>query len=86
MLKKLYPDHIYVEMNPLDAEPLGIEAKQKVFIASRRGQVTATVFITNTVQPGQVLSRCIIRLQTNSLSRPLIRTHGSLPTKPALFP
>jgi anaerobic selenocysteine-containing dehydrogenase len=26
VLKKLYPDHIYVEMNPLDAEPLGIEA------------------------------------------------------------
>ena len=54
VLKKLYPDHIYVEMNPLDAEPLGIEAKQKVLIASRRGQVTATVFITNTVQPGQL--------------------------------
>jgi anaerobic selenocysteine-containing dehydrogenase len=54
VLKKLYPDHIYVEMNPLDAEPLGIEASQKVRIASRRGQVTATVFITNTVQAGQL--------------------------------
>jgi assimilatory nitrate reductase catalytic subunit len=54
VLKKLYPDHIYVEMNPLDAEPLGIEANQEVLIASRRGQVTATVFITNTVQPGQL--------------------------------
>ena len=41
-------------MNPLDAEPLGIEANQKVLIASKRGQVTATVFITNTVQPGQL--------------------------------
>jgi hypothetical protein len=36
--------------------------------------------------PGSCLSRCTIRLQTNALSRPLIRTHGSLPTKPALFP
>jgi anaerobic selenocysteine-containing dehydrogenase len=54
VLKKLYPDHIYVEMNSLDAETLSIEANQKVLIASRRGQVTATAFITNTVQAGQL--------------------------------
>jgi anaerobic selenocysteine-containing dehydrogenase len=54
VLKKLYPDRIYVEMNPLDAEPLGIEANQKVIVASRRGEVTATVFITSTVQSGQL--------------------------------
>jgi anaerobic selenocysteine-containing dehydrogenase len=54
VLKKLYPDHIYVEMNPLDAEHLGIAANQKVLIASRRGEVTATVFITNMVQAGQL--------------------------------
>jgi assimilatory nitrate reductase catalytic subunit len=54
LLKKLYPEHIYVQMNPLDAEPLGIETNQKVVVASRRGQVIATVFITNTVQAGQL--------------------------------
>jgi assimilatory nitrate reductase catalytic subunit len=54
VLKKLYPDQIYVEMNPLDAEPLGIEANQKVIVASRRAEVTATVFITSTVQVGQL--------------------------------
>ena len=54
VLKKLYPDQIYVEMNPLDAEPLGIEANQKVIVASRRAEVTATVFITSTVQAGQL--------------------------------
>jgi assimilatory nitrate reductase catalytic subunit len=41
-------------MNPLDAKSLGTQANQKVLIASRRGQVTATVFITNTVQAGQL--------------------------------
>ena len=51
---QLYPEHLYVQMNPLDAEPLGIETNQKVLIASRRGQVTATVFITNTLQAGQL--------------------------------
>ena len=54
VLKKLYPDHIYVEMNPLDAEPLGIEANQKVLVASGRAEVAATVFITNTVHAGQL--------------------------------
>ena len=38
VLKKLYPDQIYVEMNPFDAEPLGIRANQKVIVASRRGR------------------------------------------------
>jgi predicted molibdopterin-dependent oxidoreductase YjgC len=54
VLKKLYPDHIYVEMNPLDAERLSIGANQKAIVASRRAKVTATVFITNTVQAGQL--------------------------------
>jgi hypothetical protein len=35
-----------------DAEPLGIETNQKVLVRSRRGQVTATVFMTNTIQAG----------------------------------
>jgi assimilatory nitrate reductase catalytic subunit len=42
MLKKLYPDHIYVEMNSLDAEPLGIEANQKVLVASKACAVSVT--------------------------------------------
>ncbi len=54
VLKKLYPQDVYAEMNPRDAERLGIEANQKVIVASRRGRVTATVFVTNTVQVGQV--------------------------------
>jgi anaerobic selenocysteine-containing dehydrogenase len=49
VLKKMYPEQVYVEMNALDAEPLGIKTNQKVLISSRRGQVTATAFITNTV-------------------------------------
>jgi assimilatory nitrate reductase catalytic subunit len=54
VLRKLYPEEIYVEMNPADAEDLGIAANEKVFVASRRAKVTATAFITNTVRRGQV--------------------------------
>jgi assimilatory nitrate reductase catalytic subunit len=54
VLRKLYPEEVYVELNPRDAEDLGISAYEKIFVASRRGKVTATAFITNTVQRGQV--------------------------------
>ncbi len=54
VLKKLYPDHVYVEINPLDAELLGIEANQKVLVASRRAEITARAFLTSTVQAGQL--------------------------------
>jgi assimilatory nitrate reductase catalytic subunit len=43
-----------VEINPADAERLGIAANERVRVASRRGQVSATAFITNTVQAGHL--------------------------------
>ena len=43
-----------VELNQADAEDLRISAYEKILVASRRGKVTATAFITNMVQRGQV--------------------------------
>jgi assimilatory nitrate reductase catalytic subunit len=54
VLRKLYPAGTYVEINPADAERLGIAPQSKVTIASRRGAITATAFVTETVQAGQV--------------------------------
>jgi assimilatory nitrate reductase catalytic subunit len=54
VLSKLYPEQVYVEMSPSDAERLGISANAKVRVASRRGQLIATAFITHTVRTGQV--------------------------------
>jgi assimilatory nitrate reductase catalytic subunit len=54
VLRKLYPDQIYVEINPMDAERLAIGPNEKVRVASRRGRVSATAFITNTVQVGHL--------------------------------
>jgi assimilatory nitrate reductase catalytic subunit len=56
VLRKLYPAAIYVEINPLDADRLGIAANVLVTVASRRARITATAFITTTVQPGQVFA------------------------------
>ena len=54
VLRKLYPDQIYVEINPADAKRLGIAANETVTVASRRGQVKATAFVTNTVRAGHL--------------------------------
>lgn len=54
VLRKLYPQGIYVEVHPDDAGRLGIENLQRVIVRSRRGEVEATAFLTPTVQPGQL--------------------------------
>ena len=54
VLRKLYPDQIYVEINPDDAKRLGIETGELVEVSSRRGQLEAVAFVTGTVAPGQV--------------------------------
>ncbi|MEQ1860002.1 MAG: nitrate reductase [Chthoniobacteraceae bacterium] len=54
VLRNLAPAGIYVEINPLDAQRLGIEPGTGVRITSRRAEIEATAFVTPTVQPGQV--------------------------------
>jgi assimilatory nitrate reductase catalytic subunit len=54
VLRKLYPKQIYLEINPADAERLGIAANETVRVASRRGQISATAFVTGTVQAGHL--------------------------------
>ena len=54
MLRQLYPAKVYVEMHPDDARRFNIAALDRVTVASRRGELTATAFITPTIQPGQV--------------------------------
>ena len=54
VLRKLAPRSVYMEINPEDAERLGLEGDEVVEIRSRRGRLRATALITTTVQPGQV--------------------------------
>jgi assimilatory nitrate reductase catalytic subunit len=54
VLRKLYPKNAYVELNPVDAERLGILPNSTVCIRSRRGEVEATAAILGSVQPGQL--------------------------------
>ena len=54
VLRTLHPEGIYVEIHPQDAARLGVKPNQLVLVASRRGELEATAFVTGTVQPGQV--------------------------------
>jgi assimilatory nitrate reductase catalytic subunit len=54
VLRSLYPDRIYVEINPTDASDLSIRDGDSIQIRSRRGSITARAFVTSIVQPGQV--------------------------------
>jgi assimilatory nitrate reductase catalytic subunit len=54
VLRRLYPENLYVEINPRDAQRLHISPNLKVEVASRRGRLIAIVHVTGTVQPGQL--------------------------------
>jgi assimilatory nitrate reductase catalytic subunit len=54
VLKKLYPSVAYAEINPSDAQPLGIRHGDRIDVCSQRGRVSAKAFLTRSVQPGHV--------------------------------
>lgn len=54
VLRKLYPQRQYVEINPADARGLGITQGAAVRVESQRGRIRARACITPAVQPGQV--------------------------------
>lgn len=53
-LKSLYPQEVYVELNPNDANECGIKPSEKIMVESQRGSIQANVLISPSVQPGQV--------------------------------
>jgi len=54
VLRKLYPERIYVELHPDDAARLKIKPGEEIELVSPRGALRARTFVTPTVQPGQV--------------------------------
>jgi anaerobic selenocysteine-containing dehydrogenase len=54
VLRRLSPQEIYVEVNPADAEALGMSPNEWINIVSRRATIQARAFVTQNVKPGQV--------------------------------
>ncbi len=79
LLRKLYPQNCYVEIHPLDAERLGIQQHEMVTISSRRGKIEAEVFITPTVQVGQLFIPMHYSA-VNQLTYPAFDPHSRQPS------
>jgi assimilatory nitrate reductase catalytic subunit len=79
VLRKLYPASIYAEINVLDAERLGIADHSLVTVASRRAKVTATAFVTTTIQPGQIFIPMHYSV-VNQLTYPAFDPHSRQPS------
>ncbi len=54
ILKKLYPEECYAEINPEDAEARGIGPDDPIQVRSRRGRVEVRALITDKVQAGAI--------------------------------
>ncbi|MCC5808106.1 MAG: nitrate reductase [Opitutales bacterium] len=78
VLRKLYPQNIYVEINLTDAVALGIRANDPVTIRSRRGELTAAAHLCHTVQPGQIFIPMHYR-ETNRLTHSSFDPHSRQP-------
>jgi len=79
VLRKLYPSGIYAEINPDDAERLGIAPGGQVRVSSRRGALTAAAFVTHTIQPGQIFLP-MHYAETNQLTFPSFDPYSRQPS------
>ena len=79
VLRKLYPQSLYVEINPNDALALAVAAGDRVTIESRRGSLNATAILTTVVQTGQVFLPMHYEA-TNRLTLPHFDPHSRQPS------
>jgi len=79
VLRKLYPQRIYFEIHPADAERLRIRPNGRARIESRRGRIEAQAFVTASVQPGQIFIP-MHYAATNQLTLPHFDPHSRQPS------
>ena len=54
ILRRLYPESIFAEINPEDARDLGLQSNDMVEINSVRGSIRAKAFVTHAVNSGTI--------------------------------
>lgn len=79
ILRQLAPSELLLELNPEDARRLRLRAGDKARVASRRGELTASVHVTATVRPGQVYLP-MHDAATNRLTFPAFDPHSRQPS------
>jgi assimilatory nitrate reductase catalytic subunit len=79
VLRKLYSEDPYVEVNPRDARNLGISPNQWITVESRRGKMQARAYVTQIVSPGQVFIPMHYE-ETNQLTFPAFDPYSRQPS------
>ncbi len=79
VLRKTYPQNLYVEINPFDAQRLKIQPHQWVFITTKRGRIKAQAKIMATIQPGQIFLPMHYE-ETNKLTFPAFDPYSRQPS------
>jgi anaerobic selenocysteine-containing dehydrogenase len=78
VLRRLYSENIYAEINATDAASLKITSEDRLEISSRRGRLNAKAFVTYSVQPGQIFIPMHYE-ETNRLTFPAFDPHSRQP-------
>jgi assimilatory nitrate reductase catalytic subunit len=78
VLRKLYPEEAYVEVNPEDARQYELAPSDYAIVESRRGKLRARVHVTHVVQPGQVFVP-MHYAETNQLTFPAVDPYSRQP-------
>lgn len=78
VLRRLYPQHQYVEIHPSDANRWQVRPQQPVWIESVRGRIEAIAVVTATVTEGQVFVP-MHQNTTNQLTRAEFDPHSQQP-------
>jgi anaerobic selenocysteine-containing dehydrogenase len=79
VLRKLYPEEAYVEVNPEDARKYDLSPSDYAIVESRRGKMRARVHVTHVVQPGQVFVP-MHYAETNQLTFPAVDPYSRQPS------
>jgi anaerobic selenocysteine-containing dehydrogenase len=78
ILKKLYPENVYLEIHPDDALTLALKEGDAVTLRSRRGEMTASAYLAPTVQRGQIFVPMHYR-EVNQLTHAAFDPHSRQP-------
>ncbi|WP_367874044.1 molybdopterin oxidoreductase family protein [Luteolibacter sp. Populi] len=78
ILRKLYPEDVYLEIHPADAARLALKEHDTVRVSSRRGSLEASVYLAPTVRPGQVFLPMHYP-EVNRLTHPSFDPHSRQP-------
>ncbi|WP_397569861.1 molybdopterin oxidoreductase family protein [Schlesneria sp. T3-172] len=79
VLRKLYPEQPFVELNPADARKLGIAPNTWVTVESQRGEIRAMAFLTPAVPSGVVFIPMHYE-GTNRLTDPVFDPYSKQPS------